>query len=91
MAALGRQKAMPVIGYLSAFSPGSALTGGLDAFRKRLSEARYHFVTSSDYPVPLDCESYAETFSYIERRGPPKSLTDRTLHHNAQKLFGFAH
>ena len=32
-----------------------------------------------------------ETFAYIERLGLPKSDTDKILHHNAQKLFGFEH
>jgi hypothetical protein len=41
--------------------------------------------------VLQDFESYTETFAYIERLGLPKSVTDPILHHNAQKLFGFAH
>jgi hypothetical protein len=47
-----------------------------------------------DYPVLQDYESYTETFAYfayIERLGLPKSVTDKVLHHNAQKLFGFEH
>jgi predicted TIM-barrel fold metal-dependent hydrolase len=50
-----------------------------------------HLVTGSDYPVLQDYESYTETFAYIERLGLPKETTDKILHHNAQKLFGFAH
>ena len=50
-----------------------------------------HLVTGSDYPVLQDYESYTETFAYIERLGLPKSVTDKVLHRNAQKLFGFAH
>ena len=50
-----------------------------------------HLVTGSDYPVLQDWEVYRETFAYIERLGLPKSDTDKILHHNAQKLFGFAH
>ncbi|HWD57032.1 MAG TPA: amidohydrolase family protein [Stellaceae bacterium] len=50
-----------------------------------------HLVTGSDYPVLQDYESYTETFAYIERLGLPKSVTDKVLHHNAQKLFGFDH
>jgi hypothetical protein len=45
----------------------------------------------SDYPVLQDYESYKDTFSYIERLGFPKSATDKILHHNAQRLFGFRH
>jgi predicted TIM-barrel fold metal-dependent hydrolase len=48
-------------------------------------------VTGSDYPVLQDYESYKETFAYIERLGLPKSDTDKILHHNAQRLFGFDH
>ena len=54
-------------------------------------EAISHLVTGSDYPVLQDYESYTETFAYIERLGLPKADTDKILHHNAQKLFGFAH
>ena len=50
-----------------------------------------HLVTGSDYPVLQDCEVYRETFAYIERLGLPKAVTDKILHHNAQKLFGFDH
>jgi predicted TIM-barrel fold metal-dependent hydrolase len=50
-----------------------------------------HIVPGSDFPILLDYEGYAETFAYIERLGLPKSVTDKVLHHNAQKLFGFAH
>ena len=50
-----------------------------------------HLVTGSDYPVLQDYESYTETFAYIERLGLPKSVTDKVLHHNAQRLFGFNH
>jgi predicted TIM-barrel fold metal-dependent hydrolase len=38
-----------------------------------------------------DWEVYRETFAYIERLGLPKEVTDKILHHNAQKLFGFDH
>ena len=48
-----------------------------------------HLVTGSDYPVLQDWEVYRETFAYIERLGLPKEVTDKILHHNAQKLFGF--
>jgi 6-methylsalicylate decarboxylase len=48
-----------------------------------------HIVTGSDYPVLQDWEVYRETFAYIERLGLPKEITDKILHHNAQKLFGF--
>jgi hypothetical protein len=48
-------------------------------------------LTGSDYPVLQDYEAYKETFAYIERLGLPKSDTDKILHHNAQKLFGFDH
>ena len=50
-----------------------------------------HLVTGSDYPVLQDWEVYRETFAYIERLGLPKEVTDKILHHNAQKLFGFDH
>jgi aminocarboxymuconate-semialdehyde decarboxylase len=50
-----------------------------------------HLVTGSDYPVLQDYEAYTETFGYIERLGLPKADTDKILHHNAQKLFGFDH
>jgi predicted TIM-barrel fold metal-dependent hydrolase len=50
-----------------------------------------HIVTGSDYPVLQDWEVYRETFAYIERLGLPKEVTDKILHHNAQKLFGFDH
>ena len=50
-----------------------------------------HLVTGSDYPVLQDYEPYKETFAYIERLGLPKSDTDKILHQNAQKLFGFSH
>jgi predicted TIM-barrel fold metal-dependent hydrolase len=39
----------------------------------------------------LDYESYRETFTYIEELGLPKSVSDKILHHNAQRLFGFEH
>jgi 6-methylsalicylate decarboxylase len=48
-------------------------------------------VTGSDFPILLDSESYRETFAYIEELGLPKLVTDKVLHHNAQKLFGFEH
>ena len=42
--------------------------------------------------MPQDYERYARTLSYyLERRGLPKSLTAKMLHHDTQKLFGFAH
>lgn len=50
-----------------------------------------HIVTGSDYPVLQDWEVYRETFAYIERLGLPRDVTDKILHHNAQKLFGFDH
>ena len=50
-----------------------------------------HLVTGSDYPVLQDWYTYKETFAYIESLGLPKEDTDKILHHNAQKLFGFAH
>ena len=50
-----------------------------------------HIVTGSDFPILLDYESYRETFAYIEELGLPKLVTDKVLHRNAQKLFGFAH
>jgi predicted TIM-barrel fold metal-dependent hydrolase len=50
-----------------------------------------HLVTGSDYPVLQDYESYAESFAYIEWFGLPKSMTNKALHQNAQKLFGFLH
>ncbi len=49
-----------------------------------------HLVTGSDYPVLQDYESYTETFAYIERLGLPREDTDKILHKNSQKLFGFA-
>jgi predicted TIM-barrel fold metal-dependent hydrolase len=48
-----------------------------------------HIVPGSDFPILLDYESYRETFAYIERLGLPRSVSDKVLHHNAQKLFGF--
>jgi predicted TIM-barrel fold metal-dependent hydrolase len=63
----------------------AAFTCALEAFGED------HLVTGSDYPVLQDYESYTETFAYIERLGLPKSVTDKILHHNAQKLFGFDH
>jgi hypothetical protein len=50
-----------------------------------------HIVTGSDYPVLQDWEVYRETFAYIERLGLPKEVTDKILHHNAPRLFGFDH
>jgi len=82
---------MALIGYLSDFSPGSEVTRGRDAFRKQLSGVRCPLVTRSDCRVSQDYESYTETFPYIEWRGLPKPRTGETPHHNAQKLFGFAH
>jgi len=63
----------------------AAFTCALEAFGED------HLVTGSDYPVLQDFESYTETFAYIERLGLPKAVTDKVLHHNAQKLFGFRH
>jgi predicted TIM-barrel fold metal-dependent hydrolase len=63
----------------------AAFTCALEAFGED------KLVTGSDYPVLQDYESYTETFAYIERLGLPKSVTDKVLHHNAQKLFGFDH
>jgi predicted TIM-barrel fold metal-dependent hydrolase len=63
----------------------AAFTCALEAFGED------HLVTGSDYPVLQDYESYTETFAYIERLGLPKAVTDKVLHHNAQKLFGFKH
>ena len=63
----------------------AAFTCALEAF------GADHLVTGSDYPVLQDYEAYKETFAYIERLGLPKADTDKILHHNAQKLFGFAH
>ena len=63
----------------------AAFTCALEAFGSD------HLVTGSDYPVLQDYEAYKETFAYIERLGLPKTDTDKILHHNAQKLFGFAH
>jgi predicted TIM-barrel fold metal-dependent hydrolase len=39
--------------------------------------------------VLQDWEVYLDTFAYIERLGLPKEVTDKILHQNAQKLFGF--
>jgi predicted TIM-barrel fold metal-dependent hydrolase len=63
----------------------AAFTCALEAF------GADHLVTGSDYPVLQDYETYKETFAYIERLGLPKADTDKILHHNAQKLFGFDH
>ena len=48
-------------------------------------------MTGSDYPVLQEYETYRETFAFIERLGLPPEISERILHHNAQKLFGFAH
>jgi 6-methylsalicylate decarboxylase len=48
-----------------------------------------HIVPGSDFPILLDYEHYAGTFSYIERLGLAKGVTEQVLHHNAQRLFGF--
>jgi predicted TIM-barrel fold metal-dependent hydrolase len=48
-------------------------------------------VTGSDYPVLQDYEAYKETFAYIGRLGLAAADVDQILHHNAQRLFGFAH
>jgi hypothetical protein len=50
-----------------------------------------HIVTGRVYPVLKDWEVYRQTFAYIERHGLPTDVTDKILHHNAQKLFGFDH
>jgi 6-methylsalicylate decarboxylase len=50
-----------------------------------------HIVPGSDFPILLDYESYRETFAYIEELGLAKSVSDKILHHNAQRLFGFEH
>jgi predicted TIM-barrel fold metal-dependent hydrolase len=63
----------------------AAFTCALEAF------GADHLVTGSDYPVLQDYEAYKETFAYIERLGLPPADLDKILHHNAQRLFGFAH
>lgn len=46
-------------------------------------------VPGSDYPVLLDFESYAETFSYIKDSGLPERDIQQILYENAPKLLGF--
>ncbi|HEU0217826.1 MAG TPA: amidohydrolase family protein [Stellaceae bacterium] len=67
------------------YASKAAFTCALEAFGEDL------LVTGSDYPVLQAWESYTETFAYIERLGLPTSVTNKVLHHNAQKLFGFEH
>jgi hypothetical protein len=43
------------------------------------------------YRVRQDYKAHKETFAYIERLDPPPGNVDKVLHHNAKRLFGFAH
>jgi hypothetical protein len=41
--------------------------------------------------VLRDWEVSRDTFAYIAQLGLPREVTDKMLHHGAQRLFGFDH
>ena len=59
--------------------------------RLALEQADGAVVTFSTDIFPAGHHQAAPNFAYIERLGLPKETTDKILHHNAQKLFGFEH